>query len=255
MTKDLAGHVAVVTGGARGLGYSIASALARRGVDVGLLDLLPTVSESAESLAGDLGVRAAGRVVDVTDADAVEAAFADLEAELGQPTLLVTAAGITIWGASETVEPAVWQKVIDVNLSGTFFAAQAFGRRCLDTNRNGSAIFVSSMSGFIVNQPQFQASYSASKAAVAHLAKSLAVEWATRGIRVNAIAPGYFLSDMTREFTDSNPDLAEQWTSSIPMGRMGEPGDLDGLVGFLASADSAYITGQTITIDGGYTSL
>jgi NAD(P)-dependent dehydrogenase (short-subunit alcohol dehydrogenase family) len=107
----------------------------------------------------------------------------------------------------------------------------------------------------VINQPQSQASYSASKAAVAQLAKALAVEWAGAGVRVNAIAPGYFLSDMTKTFTEANPDLAAQWVASIPMGRMGDPADLHGLVVYLASAASSYLTGQNIVIDGGYTAL
>jgi sorbose reductase len=111
------------------------------------------------------------------------------------------------------------------------------------------------MSGSIVNVPQFQASYNASKAAVAHLAKSLAVEWAPRGIRVNSISPGYFLSDMTRQFTEQNPELAAEWVARIPAGRMGEPRDLHGLVTFLASDAAAYLTGQDLVIDGGYTAI
>jgi NAD(P)-dependent dehydrogenase (short-subunit alcohol dehydrogenase family) len=153
------------------------------------------------------------------------------------------------------VPAEVWKKVLAVNLDGTFFAAQAFARRALAAGGPASAIFVSSMSAFIVNEPQFQASYNSSKAAVSHLAASLAVEWASAGIRVNAIAPGYFLSDMTREFTEQNPDLAEQWIGRIPAGRMGEPEDLHGLVTYLASESSSYLTGQSIVIDGGYTAV
>jgi NAD(P)-dependent dehydrogenase (short-subunit alcohol dehydrogenase family) len=255
MFDDLSGRTAVITGGARGLGFSIASALARQGVSIALLDLLPQVAESAESITSDHGVASAGYVVDAVDAHAVEAAFDSAAAELGPASILVTAAGITIWGDSTDVEPDSWQKVLDVNLNGTFFAAQSFARRAADSGLDSSAIFVSSMSGFIVNQPQFQASYNASKAAVSQLAKSLAVEWATRNIRVNAIAPGYFLSDMTRAFTDENPDLAVQWRDSIPMGRMGEPADLDGLIIYLASTASSYMTGQSLIIDGGYTAV
>ncbi|GAB3618463.1 SDR family oxidoreductase [Okibacterium endophyticum] len=255
MFEDLSGKVAVVTGGARGLGYSLASALAAQGVSIGIIDLLEESQQSADALTREHGVRSTAVRADVTDADAVESAFATIEATLGTPRLLVTAAGITIWGESTEVEPATWNKVIQVNLNGTFFAAQAFGRRLLAQNLTGSAIFISSMSGFIVNVPQAQSSYSASKAAVSQLAKSLAVEWATRGIRVNAIAPGYFLSDMTRQFIEKNPDLAAQWSASIPVGRMGEPEDLHGLTVFLASDASSYLTAQTIMIDGGYTAL
>ncbi|WP_426738702.1 SDR family oxidoreductase [Plantibacter sp. 2H11-2] len=255
MFSDLHGRTAVITGGARGLGYSIASALAAQGVQVALLDLLPTVHESAERLASEYGVRTSAHTVDVTDATAVEAAFAAAEAELGAPSLLVTAAGITIWGDSVDVPADTWRKVLAVNLDGTFFAAQSFARRAITAGRPASAVFISSMSAFIVNQPQFQASYNASKAAVSHLASSLAVEWAPSGVRVNAIAPGYFLSDMTREFTEANPDLAAEWTAGIPAGRMGQPEDLHGLVLLLASDASSYLTGQSLVIDGGYTAL
>jgi NAD(P)-dependent dehydrogenase (short-subunit alcohol dehydrogenase family) len=255
MFEDLKGRTAVVTGGARGLGYSIATALAAQGVNVALLDLLPLVEESADRLAADAGVQARGYVVDVTDAAALDEVFGRAEAELGTASLLVTAAGITIWGDSADVPPETWRKVMAVNLDGTFYAAQSFGRRALAAGLRSSAVFVSSMSAFIVNQPQFQASYNASKAAVSHLASSLAVEWAPRGVRVNAIAPGYFLSDMTREFTEANPDLAAQWIGTIPAGRMGEPADLHGLVVYLASDASSYLTGQSIVIDGGYTAV
>ncbi|MGD8195171.1 SDR family oxidoreductase [Herbiconiux sp. P18] len=255
MFEDLRGRTAVVTGGARGLGYSIATALAGQGVDVALLDLLPIVEDSAERLAADFGVRARGYTVDVTDAAALDDVFAAAESELGTASLLVTAAGITVWGDSVDVAPETWRKVLAVNLDGTFFAAQSFARRALAAGVPSSAVFISSMSAFIVNQPQFQASYNSSKAAVSHLAASLAVEWAPAGLRVNAIAPGYFLSDMTREFTEANPDLAAQWISTIPAARMGEPADLHGLVVYLASNASSYLTGQSIVIDGGYTAV
>jgi len=255
MFEDLTGRTAVVTGGARGLGYSLATALASQGVRVALLDLLPAVEESAARLAAEYGVESRGLVVDVTDADAVEAAFARAESELGTASLLVTAAGITVWGDSVDVAADDWRKVLSVNLDGTFFAAQAFARRALAADTPASAVLISSMSAFIVNQPQFQASYNASKAAVSHLAASLAVEWAGSGIRVNAIAPGYFLSDMTRQFTEANPELAERWVGTIPVGRMGEPEDLHGLLVYLASSASSYLTGQSIVIDGGYTAV
>ncbi|WP_438354385.1 SDR family oxidoreductase [Microbacterium sp. CJ88] len=251
---DLAGRTAVVTGGARGLGYSLASALARQGAKVALLDLLPEVEASAARLAEETGVATASATVDVTDATSVEAAFAQVRTKLGTADILITAAGITTWGDAADVDPAAWSRVIDINLSGTFYATQSFARPLIAAGRSGSAILVSSMSGFIVNVPQNQASYNASKAAVAHLATSLAVEWAP-AIRVNAIAPGYFLSDMTRQFTEANPDLAADWIARIPAGRMGEPEDLDGLVLLLASDSSSYLTGQTLVIDGGYTAI
>jgi NAD(P)-dependent dehydrogenase (short-subunit alcohol dehydrogenase family) len=253
--EDLAGQVAVVTGGARGLGNSMARALARQGVDVGLVDLLDQVHASAEQLAADHGIRSVGAIADVTSAEDVAAAFARIAGELGTPSLLVNAAGITIWGDSLEVEAGTWRKVIDINLTGTFLCCQALGRACRDDGHGGAIVNVSSMSGRVVNVPQHQASYNASKAAVDQLTKSLAVEWAQLGVRVNAVAPGYFLSDMTRQFTAANPELAEQWRGMIPVGRMGEPADLDGLVTLLCSSASAYLTGQSIVIDGAYTAI
>lgn len=254
MFEDLRGKVAVITGGGRGLGHSLAGALAKDGAAVGLLDVLPDVEQTAATLGDALGVPAFGVPTDVRDPEAVEAAFAAVTQTLGTPDVLVTAAGITSWGASIDVSPEDWKRVVDINLTGTFYACQSFGRRALEKG-SGSVVLVSSMSGKIVNVPQFQASYNATKAAVSMLAQSLAVEWAPQGVRVNAIAPGYMLSEMTRQFTDANPDLKEQWIGAIPLGRMGVPHDLDGLVGFLASDASAYLTAQTIVIDGGYTAI
>jgi NAD(P)-dependent dehydrogenase (short-subunit alcohol dehydrogenase family) len=221
---DLSGSTAIVTGGARGIGLAMARALAECGASIGLIDLLAEVSDSAATLTKETGVVAAGVIADVRDAKAVEAAVERLQQQLGTADLLITSAGITIWGDSTE-------------------------------GRHGSVIFVSSMSGRVVNIPQFQASYNSSKAAVSMLAKSLAVEWAPSGIRVNALEPGYTLSDMTRQFMDANPELAAQWTSLIPMGRMGEPADLVGALTYLASSESSYLTGQSIVIDGGYTAI
>jgi NAD(P)-dependent dehydrogenase (short-subunit alcohol dehydrogenase family) len=248
--EDLEGKVAVVTGGARGLGLSMARALARHGVRIGLVDLLEEVEESAAALPDAVGATA-----DVTSADDVAAAFARVSEQLGNPSLLVNAAGITVWEDSLDATPESWRRVIDINLTGTFLCCQALGRACRDDGHPGAIVNVSSMSGRVVNVPQHQTSYNASKAAVDQLTKSLAVEWAELGVRVNAVAPGYFLSDMTRQFTESNPELAERWTGMIPAGRMGEPQDLDGLVAFLCSDASQYIVGQSIVIDGAYTAI
>jgi NAD(P)-dependent dehydrogenase (short-subunit alcohol dehydrogenase family) len=254
MLEDLNGQVAVVTGGARGLGFSMAGALARLGVHVALLDMLASVTDSASALAADRQ-RTAGLQVDVTSEDALAAAFAEVGRELGSPTILINAAGITTWEDSLEGTKASWSKVIEVNLTGTYLTCQAFGRACRDAGHGGAIVNVSSMSATVVNIPQHQVSYHASKAGVDMMTKALAVEWAPLGIRVNAVAPGYMLSDMTRQFTTANPDLAEQWRGLIPAGRMGEPADLDGLVALLCSSASSYLTGQSIVIDGGYTAI
>lgn len=253
--EDLQGRTAVVTGGGRGLGFSLAEALAGQGVNVALLDVLPEVDATAAQLAERFGVRAVGIHTDVTDPDQINAAFDRIVADIGTPQVLLTAAGITLLEAAVDIDPAQWRRLQAINVDGTFFVAQVFARRLLAADLRGSAILVSSMSAKIVNVPQQQTAYNTSKAAVDHLTKSLAVEWARDGIRVNAIAPGYFLSDMTKQFTESNPELAAEWTSRIPIGRMGDPSDLHGLVAFLASDASSYVTAQSIVIDGGYTAL
>jgi len=244
----------VVTGGARGIGFSLAGALARLGVHVALLDLLPEVTDSAGTLAA-AGVNTLGLSVDVTSEDALATAFAEVSRGLGSPAILVNAAGITIWEDSLEGTKASWSKVIEVNLTGTYLACQAFGRVCRDAGHGGAIVNVSSMSATVVNIPQHQVSYHASKAGVDMVTKALAVEWAPLGIRVNAVAPGYILSDMTRQFTEANPELAEQWRGLIPAGRMGEPADLGGLVVLLCSSASSYLTGQSVVIDGGYTAI
>jgi sorbose reductase len=246
---------AIVTGGARGIGFSLAEALAAAGMNIALLDLLDSVSESADKLAHAHEVDAVGIAVDVTDQPAVAAAFEQVTESIGVPRVLVAAAGICIWNDSVDVSAEEWRKVMAVNLDGTFYAAQAFGKGLIERALPGSAIFISSMSASVVNVPQHQASYNVSKAAVTHLGRSLAVEWAGAGIRVNSISPGYVLSDMTRQLTEREPELRRDWISRIPQGRMAEPQDLHGLALFLASDASAYVTGQEIVIDGGYTAV
>jgi NAD(P)-dependent dehydrogenase (short-subunit alcohol dehydrogenase family) len=255
MDTNLTGRTAVVTGGARGIGHAIARAFAAEGANVALLDLLDGVTDAARRIADDYGVRTVGHRLDVTDQDATIRVFDQVAEQLGVPQVLLTAAGIEINGDSADVTAQDWRKVIDVNLTGTFFSAQAFGRGLLAAGLPGSAILIASMSGLIVNVPQWAASYNSSKAAVAHLGRSLAVEWAARGIRVNSMAPGYVLTDLTRQIIEREPALEAGWVSLIPQGRMATPEDLCGLAVFLASDSSDYLTGQQIVIDGGYTAV
>jgi NAD(P)-dependent dehydrogenase (short-subunit alcohol dehydrogenase family) len=253
--EDLAGQVAVITGGARGLGLSMAQALGKWRVKIALLDILAEVKDSAETVQRDLEVESLGVVADVTDDRSVAAAFAEVGRRLGSPSILINAAGITLWEDSIETAKESWQRVIDINLTGTFLCCQALARACTAAGKGGVIVNVSSMSAQIVNVPQHQASYHASKAGVDMLTKALAVEWAPIGVRVNAIAPGYMLSEMTRQFTAANPELAERWRSMIPAGRMGEPADLEALVVFLCSARSSYLMGQSVVIDGAYTAV
>lgn len=145
------------------------------------------------------------------------------------------------------------QKAWGVNVDGTYLFAVACAKHLMSRNAPGSITFIGSMSGAIVNVPQPQAPYNAAKAAVRHLAASLAVEWADRGIRVNSISPGYMLTALTEKILAERPDLRDKWTSLIPMGKMGRPEDLMGVAVFLASDASAYVTGAELRVDGGYT--
>lgn len=169
MNSNLSGRTVVVTGGARGIGLTLARSLAAEGMNVALLDLLDSVEDAARAIAEEYGVATHGHRLDVTQQAAVVDAFRVISERLEVPQVLVTAAGIEINGDSVKVTAEQWRKVIDVNLTGTFFAAQAFGEGLLNAALPGSAIFIASMSGSIVNVPQWAASYNASKAAVAHL--------------------------------------------------------------------------------------
>jgi NAD(P)-dependent dehydrogenase (short-subunit alcohol dehydrogenase family) len=152
---------------------------------------------------------------------------------------------------AETMSDAQWRDVVDVNLNGMFWCCRAFGAHMLAAKR-GSIVNVGSMSGFIVNKPQAQSSYNASKAAVHHLTKSLAAEWADRGVRVNAVAPTY-VSTPLNEFVKSNPDMYRAWIDGTPMARMGTVDEIASVVHFLASDAASLMTGSIVVVDGGYT--
>ncbi|MFJ3473328.1 SDR family NAD(P)-dependent oxidoreductase [Microbacterium maritypicum] len=256
-TEPLLGRIAVVTGGARGLGYAMAEALATAGADVALLDRLDTVADAADALQSATGRRAIGVSIDVTSDASVAAAFDAVAAQLGVADVLVNSAGITLGTPLLDTTPADWRRVLDVNVTGTFVTSREFARRHVEAARGNpaSVVNVSSMSAFAVNIPQTQAVYNTSKAAVSMFTKSAAIEWWPHGIRVNAIAPGYFASDMTRDFVAENPEMADEWVRRIPAGRMGEPEELGDLLVYLASERSSYVIGQSILIDGGYTSV
>lgn len=252
MFDDLRGRHAVVTGGARGLGYQMATALARMGCAVSLLDVLDDVAASAERLAADFDVPTASARCDVTGPESIAAALRTVIAANGTPHVLVAAAGIAVHNDSVDVPAEEWRRVVDINLNGIFFSCQAFAREVFAAGGTGSIVNIASMSAFVVNVPQRQAAYNAAKAGVEQLTRSLAVEWIGRGIRVNAVSPGYFASDMTKQFLETNRELGEFWVSRIPAGRMGEPDDLDGVTVFLASDASRYVVGECLVIDGGY---
>jgi len=248
---DLSGKVAIVTGAGQGLGREFALALAGAGADVVIAELNPQTGPEAAAEVEALGRRAVSIVTDVTDQAAVQEMVDTTVAEFGRIDVLVNNAGMTIWCEAESVPATDWHKVIDLNLNGVFYCCQAAGKVMLDRGA-GAIVNIASMSGLIANVPQAQASYNASKAAVIHLTRSLAVEWASRGVRVNAISPGFMDTPMARPFFD-DPEIGGVWFSRIPMGRPGRPEELGPLAVYLAGDASSYVTGANFVIDGGYT--
>ena len=233
----------------------MARSLATRGADIALLDVLPQVESVAAELAARSGRQVVGHHVDVTDDESVLAGLDVASDALGVATVLVNAAGIAMDKPALETTTDEWRRVIDINLTGTFVVCREFARRVVDAGLTASIVNIASMSGMIVNVPQQQAAYNTSKAGVSMLTKSLAVEWIPLGIRVNAIAPGYFASDMTREVAAREPEMRDEWLRRTPAGRMGEPDELGDLVAYLAGDGSRFVVGETVVIDGGYTLL
>lgn len=255
MSVELAGRTAVVTGADSGIGSACADRLARAGAGVALLDRSSRVERTAADLAARTGVPAVGVAVDVTDPDAVTAAFARVQDVLGPPAVLVTAAGVPGNDDGFDITPQRLAEVMAVNVTGTLLPAQEFARRCRDEGRPGTVVAVGSISGRIVNVPQRQGAYNASKAAVEALVRSLAVEWIGFGVRVNAVSPGYVMTAMTRHDLENDPERVAQWRSRIPVGDLARPEDVAEAVAFLAGDASRYVVGHTLVVDGGYTLL
>lgn len=247
----LDGQTAVVTGGGRGIGLACAEALAEAGARLVVIDRDEALATSGAAALSAKGFAAETLVLDVTDSSAVENAAADIVARHGCIDILVANAGIARTGtAAEDVPDELWLNVNDVNYNGVFWCDRAFGRHMLKAGR-GAIVNIGSMSGYIVNRPQLQTYYNASKAAVHHLTASLAAEWADRGVRVNAVAPTYIETEMTKTIEDKS--MVDVWIRDTPMGRMGQPHEIASVVHFLSCDASSLITGATVKADGGFT--
>ena len=250
---DLTGRTALVTGGAKGLGLAMARGLAQHGAPIVLADIDDATGEqAAKDLAAETGVAVSYRHLDVMDQQLVEQVVAEVDDEVGGIEILLNNAGRTIHHPLEDGDAEKWRAVMDLNLDGVYHVLSAVGRRMLERGR-GSIINTGSMSGIIANVPQTQASYNASKAAVHNLTRSAALEWADRGVRVNAIAPGYMRTELTRGFYEAGGAQIDQWNLMTPMSRPGEPEELAGAAVYLASDASTFVTGSILSVDGGYT--
>lgn len=247
---ELTGRVALVTGAGSGIGQRIAIGLAQSGADVTCLDRRQD-GGLAETVAAvqNAGRRALSVTADVTDKAALADAVAATEATLGPLGIAVNAAGIANASPAEEMEEDQYQALMDINLKGIFLSCQAEARAML-RHRRGSIVNIASMSGVIVNRGLSQVHYNASKAAVIHMSKSLAMEWVNRGVRVNSISPGYTATPM-----NTRPEMVHQtkeFERQTPMGRMATVDEMVGPAIFLASDASSFCTGVDLLVDGGF---
>lgn len=248
----LDGKKGFVTGAARGIGKASATALCEAGADIAIVDLdIKEAEKTAKELAAATGRDVFAVACDCTDPDQVNAMIETILARYGRLDIAHCNAGICINVPAEEMSYEQWRKVIDCNLNGVFLTNQAAGKVMLKQGA-GSIINTASMSGHIVNVPQPQCAYNASKAGVIMLTKSMAVEWATKGVRVNSISPGYIGTELIMAAPHLKA-LIEEWNKLGPMKRLGKPEELQSIIVYLAGDTCGFTTGSDFVIDGAFT--
>jgi NAD(P)-dependent dehydrogenase (short-subunit alcohol dehydrogenase family) len=247
---SLSGDVAIVTGAGKGIGEAIAQALAGAGARVAVTS---RVAADAERVAASLGPGHVGLGMDVRSSAAVDEAVAAATEALGTPTVLVNNAGINRLGASETYSDEDWALVLDVNLTGVFRCCRAVGARMLAAG-HGSIVNVASIMGPSIGMP-WRAPYASSKAGIVGLTRTLAVEWADRGVRVNALLPGPVRTPMVADAIARGAIDEQLVVDHTPAGRMALPADVAGAVLLLCTSESGFVTGQALAVDGGYSAF
>ncbi len=244
LTTDLRGRVALVTGASSGFGRRFAQVLAGSGAEVVVAARRGAALDALVDEIASTGGRARAEVLDVSDPMAVAKAISTLPAL----DIVVNNAGVAGENLAINCEPEEWRRVYDVNVHGAFFVARQAALRMLELGRGGSIVNIASITAF--RPGASAAAYSSSKAAIAHMTQALAMEWARFGIRINAIAPGYFETDLNREFLQST--FGQAMVKRVPQRRFGDAHELDGPLLLLASDASSYMTGSVITVDGGH---